>query len=87
VAGGVGESTLKSVPVVKVTSAPSVVGPEAEVSAPEMESATAWAAASSVGVSWEYVTRVSDRAATDGVAPVLTALKPSCRNAIRVVAA
>lgn len=42
--------TENSVPVVTVTCAPSVVGPYAMITAPDIESATAWAAASSDAV-------------------------------------
>jgi hypothetical protein len=50
VAGVAGGFTEKSVPVVTVTCAPSVVGPYERITAPERLAATACAAASAVGV-------------------------------------
>jgi hypothetical protein len=52
VGGVAGASTANWVPVTTVTWAPSAMGPTAMTTAPEREWATAWAAASSVGVIW-----------------------------------
>ena len=47
-----GAFTLNWVPVTTVTWAPSVGGPSAVITAPDIDRATAWAAAMSTGVFW-----------------------------------
>lgn len=98
VGGGVGGFTAKSVPVITVTSGADGAGAVVEVvwdpdeldasammTWPEIERATAWAAASSVGVSCEYSTTVSACSPTFSVVDTPVTSKPSAWRPVSAV--
>jgi hypothetical protein len=98
VGGGVGGFTVKSVPVITVTSGADEAGAVVEVvwdpdeldasammTWPEIERATAWAAASSVGVSCEYSTTVSACSPTFSVVDTPVTSKPSAWRPVSAV--